>query len=175
MKAIWHLKERRERGREKDGRREEVGDAQRRRGNGEPRRKTRRDCLVPPTQEPARGTAAACPWGSRRRGGGALAHKAQEKVTSSERPSQTLSGVSSHNVCVSPKRVSPSETRFCPIYHAFPIGRGPPPNHPAPDLAASAVKKSSCKLAPSERLLGAGSRPKEATCINQPAFTRLPE
>ena len=70
MKAVWHLKERRERGREKDGRREEVGDAQRRRGDGEPRRKTGRDRLVPPTQEPAQGTAAACPWGSRRWGRG---------------------------------------------------------------------------------------------------------
>ena len=70
MKAVWHLKERRERGREKDGRREEVGDAQRRRGDGDPRRKTGRDRLVPPTQEPAQGRAAACPWGSRRWGRG---------------------------------------------------------------------------------------------------------
>ena len=43
----------------------------------------------------------------------------QEKVTSSERPSQaTLSEVSSHGVCVSPsKRVSPSETHFYRIYY----------------------------------------------------------
>lgn len=143
-------------------------------GNPEGRQDETALCLRPKNQpreqrQRARGGAGGG-------AGGALAHKAQEKVTSSERPSQTLSGVSSHSVCVSPsKRVSPSETRFCPIYHAFPIGQGPPPNHPAPDLADSAVEKFSCKLAPSERLLGAGSRPKEATCINQPAFTRLPE
>ena len=83
MKAVWHLKERRERGREKDGRREEVGDAQRRRGDGEPRRKTGRDRLVPPTQEPAQGRAAACPWGSRRWGRGSWISVNMWKITES--------------------------------------------------------------------------------------------
>ena len=128
MKAVWHLKERRERGREKDGRREEVGDVQTRRrrrwgwGWSEPRRKTRRGrppCASDPRTSP--GNSGSMPVGEQARG--PLAHRAQEKLTSSERPSQTtLSEVSSLSVCVSPsKRVSPSETRFCRIYHVFPV------------------------------------------------------
>lgn len=39
-------------------------------------RRDEADHLVPPTQEPARGTAAACPWGSRR---GGLWHTGHER------------------------------------------------------------------------------------------------
>ena len=83
MKAIWHLKERRERGREKDRRREEVGDVQRRRrrrwgrGWSEPRRKTRQGrppCASNPRTSP--GNSGSVPVGEQARG--PLAHTAQE-------------------------------------------------------------------------------------------------
>ena len=146
-------------------------------------RRDKADRLVPPTQEPARGTAAACPWGSRRGGLWHTQHRSRSPPLRGppRRPCpkspltasvSLLQSVSHHQKHVSVVFIM-SSPLDCKIHWAGTIPQSPGTWHLT--WLASAVEKSSCKLAPSESLLGAGSWSKESTWINQPAFTRLPE
>lgn len=82
-----------------------MGDAQRRKGNGNPEGRRGRDCLVPPTQNQP-GEQRQRARGERAAGRGALAHKAQEKVTSSEALPDPVRSLLPQCLCLSKARLT---------------------------------------------------------------------